>query len=153
ETYKLNLQILGTDISRKSIEYATIGKYNPIEIERGLPKEILVKYFDQTSEKNFWLVRNELRLFSSFKQLNLMEDFTYLGKFDIIFCRNVAIYFGAEDKKKVFCKISKMLKGNSPLLIGSTESIEGICPEIESKRYLGVTYYQLKEPAVFSMRG
>jgi len=75
--------------------------------------------------------------------MNLMQPFTGLGKFDIIFCRNVAIYFTLPDRKKLFNKIADVLQPDGCLLIGSTESLTGVCPRFIPKRHLRSVYYQL----------
>jgi chemotaxis protein methyltransferase CheR len=72
-----------------------------------------------------------------------MESFVGLGKFDIIFCRNVAIYFTLQDRKKLFNKIADVLEPDGYLLIGSTESLTGVCPRFVPKRHLRSVYYQL----------
>ncbi len=134
--------LLGTDISDKAIAQASYGKYNKFEIERGLPKQQLQKYF--TSTGNSWKVKDEIRAMVRFKKLNLMTSFTALGKFDIIFCRNVAIYFTLSDRKKLFNKLADSLADDGYLIIGSTESLTGICPLFVPKRHLRSIFYQKK---------
>ena len=77
--------------------------------------------------------------------MNLMQPFAGLGKFDIIFCRNVAIYFTMDDRKKLFRHIEDVLAVDGELIIGSTESLTGIAPQFEPKRYLRSVFYQLKK--------
>jgi len=81
---------------------------------------------------------------ANFKKLNLMLPISGLGKFDIVFCRNVAIYFTLEDRKRLFEKIADLLEEDGYLIIGSTESLTGVCPQFEPKRYLRSIFYQLK---------
>ena len=81
---------------------------------------------------------------ATFRRMNLMQPFTGLGKFDIIFCRNVAIYFTLQDRKKLFNKIADALEPDGYLLIGSTESLTGVCPRFVPKRHLRSIYYQLQ---------
>ncbi len=97
-----------------------------------------------TKENDNWKIKDEIRAMAVFQKLNLLHDFTHLGKFDIIFCRNVAIYFSEEDKKKLYNNISAELKPDGYLIIGSTEFITTICPQFESKRYLKSVFYQFK---------
>jgi len=74
-----------------------------------------------------------------------MEDFSSMGKFDIIFCRNVAIYFNDKDKASLFQRLSQRLESHGSLIIGSMESLGNSCPQVESKRHLRAVYYQLQE--------
>lgn len=138
--YKINL--LGTDISDEAVAKASYGKYNKFEIERGLDKRNLEKYF--TPSDTSWKIKDDIRAMALFQKINLMEPFIGLGKFDIIFCRNVAIYFSLEDRKKLFERIAKALAPDGYLIIGSTESLTGICPVFEPKRHLRSVFYQLK---------
>ncbi|MBF0365547.1 MAG: protein-glutamate O-methyltransferase CheR [Oligoflexia bacterium] len=142
DLHKYNLQIMATDISNRVVTQASAGKFSKLEIARGLPNEMLSKYFIQAGE--YWKIKDELRFLSTFKTMNLMGDIWALGKFDVIFCRNVAIYFNEKDKKNLFDKIAKMFNSGGALVIGSTESITGICPQFESLRYLRSVYYQVK---------
>ena len=84
---------------------------------------------------------------AAFRRLNLMEDLSPLGKFDIIFCRNVAIYFNDRDRTSLFNRIAQRMESDGCLVIGSMESLSGICPRFESKRYLRSVFYQLKPGA------
>jgi len=80
----------------------------------------------------------------TFRKLNLMHPLTALGKFDIIFCRNVAIYFNLEDRKKLFNKLADSLSDDGYLIIGSTESLTGVCSKFVPKRHLRSIFYQKK---------
>ncbi len=142
DTSKYNIKLLGTDISDAAVRQASIGKYNKFEIERGLSRDKLNKYF--TLAGGFWKIKDEIRIMANFRKLNLMLPFAGLGKFDIVFCRNVAIYFTLEDRKKLFNKIADILEPDGYLIIGSTESLTGICPRFTPKRHLRSIYYQLK---------
>lgn len=139
----LSFSLLGTDISDSAITQASYGKYNRFEIERGLDKKYLQKYFTDTRDS--WKVKDEIRAMVQFKKLNLMQPITQLGKFDIIFCRNVAIYFTVEDRKKLFNKLADSLADDGYLIIGSTESLTGICPKFEPNNHLKSIYYQKKK--------
>lgn len=136
------IALLGTDLSDAAITRASSGSYNKFEVERGLPQEKLQRYF--TPMGGNWKIRDEIRAMATFRRMNLMEPFTGIGKFDIIFCRNVAIYFTLEDRKKLFDKIANSLHSDGYLLIGSTESLTGVCPRFIPKRHLRSVYYQLK---------
>jgi len=137
-----NFKLLGTDISDGAVKQASYGKYNKFEIERGLPRQTLQKHFTLFGDS--WKVKDELRAMVNFRKLNLMLPFSGLGKFDIILCRNVAIYFTLADRKKLFNKIADSLTDDGYLLIGSTESLTGICPLFVPKRHLRSIFYQKK---------
>lgn len=135
------ITLMGTDLSNAAITQASNGTYNKFEIERGLPREKLQRYF--TPAGGNWKIRDEIRAMATFRRMNLMQPFTGLGKFDIILCRNVAIYFTLEDRKKLFNKIADALHPDGYLVIGSTESLTGVCPRFVPKRHLRSIYYQL----------
>ena len=137
-----NFKLLGTDISDSAIKQASYGKYNKFEIERGLPRQTLQKHFTLFGDS--WKVKDELRAMVNFRKLNLMLPFTGLEKFDIILCRNVAIYFTLADRKKLFNKLADSLADDGFLIIGSTESLTGICPRFVPKRHLRAIFYQKK---------
>lgn len=132
--------LLGTDISDAAIAQASYGKYNRFEIERGLDKKFLQKYFNLFGDS--YKIKDEIRAMVNFRKLNLMQPLTAMGKFDIIFCRNVAIYFTLEDRKKLFNKLADCLADDGYLIIGSTESLTGVCPRFVPKRHLRTIFYQ-----------
>lgn len=134
------LTILGTDISDDAVTKASYGKYNKFEIERGLPQQTLNRYF--TLMGDGWKIKDEIRAMAVFKKFNLMKPFAGLGRFDIVFCRNVAIYFTPADKKAVFEKIASVLEPDGSLIIGSTESLTGVTGMFEPKRYMRSIFYQ-----------
>ena len=139
---KYSIKLLGTDISDAAVSQASAGKYNKFEIERGLSKDKLQRYFSLVAGN--WKVKDQIRAMATFRKLNLMLPFTGLGKFDIILCRNVAIYFTLEDRKLLFNKLAQSLEPDGYLLIGSTESLTGVCPRFAPKRHLRSIFYQLK---------
>ncbi|SPD72793.1 conserved hypothetical protein [uncultured Desulfobacterium sp.] len=140
---KYNIKLLGTDISDTAIAQASYGSYNKFEIERGLTRDKLQKYF--VANGDYWKIKDEIRALASFKKINLLMPLNGIGKFDIIFCRNVAIYFTVEDRKTLFYKIADVLENDGYLIVGSTESLTGVCPRFEPKRHLRSIFYQLKE--------
>jgi chemotaxis protein methyltransferase CheR len=139
---KYRITLTGTDISDAAVTRASFGKYNKFEIERGLSKTTLQKYFIANSGN--WKICDEIRGMVTFGKRNILQPFNGIGKFDIVFCRNVAIYFNIEDRRKLFENIAGVLAPDGYLVIGSTESLTGISPMFESKRYLRTIYYQLK---------
>ena len=136
-----SIKLLGTDISDAAVAQASAGKYNKFEIERGLARDKLSKYFKPMGQ--MWKVNDHLRAMVNFRKFNLMAPFTGLGKFDIVLCRNVAIYFTLEDRKRLFNKIADVLEPDGYLIIGSTESLTGVCPRFIPKRHLRSIFYQL----------
>ncbi len=139
---KYSIKLIGTDISDAAVAQASSGKYNKFEIERGLARDKLTKYFSSVGQT--WKVNDQIRAMANFRKFNLMSPFIGLGKFDIVLCRNVAIYFTLEDRKKLFNKIADVLEPDGYLIIGSTESLTGICPRFIPKRHLRPIFYQLK---------
>jgi len=139
---RYDIRILGTDISNKVVAQASYGEYNRLELERGLPPETLSRHFTASGDR--WRIRDEIRALSTFRTMNLLEPFSFPIPFDIIFCRNVAIYFTETDKTRLFRNLAKCLARDGGLIIGATESISGICPELEPKRYLRSVFYQWK---------
>jgi chemotaxis protein methyltransferase CheR len=138
--YRINL--VGTDISDRAIAQASYGKFNKTELSRGLNATQISKYF--TDMGTHFKISDEIRYMASFKKINLLEPFTHMGKFDIILCRNVAIYFKAEAKKRLFERLASQLNPQGVLMIGSTESLFGITDIYERKQYLNSTFYTQK---------
>lgn len=140
---KYDVRILGTDISDKAITQASLCKYSQLEISRGLPADKIAKYF--TVDGPHYKVRDEVRALATFKKMNLLEPFAFPAPFDIVLCRNVAIYFTEPDRLRLYKAIARSLAPDGYLIIGSTESIAGLCPEFEVKRYLRSAFYQFKK--------
>lgn len=140
-----DIQILGTDISNKAVAQASYGEYTRLELERGLPQEMLLRHFTVQGDKR--KIRDEIRALATFRTMNLLEPFAFSSRFDIVFCRNVAIYFKDEDKIRMFQNIGKCIAKDGCLIIGATESISALCPEYEPKRYMRTVFYQLREPS------
>jgi chemotaxis protein methyltransferase CheR len=141
---RYNIKILGTDIADEAIARASYGQYQKFEMERGLPRDKLEKYF-VPGNGNFWKIKDELRAMATFRKHNLLApSFASLGRFDVILCRNVAIYFTPEEKAKLFLKIAQILQPDGYLIIGASESLMGVSDAFEPKRHLNAVYYQLK---------
>ena len=140
-----DIRLLGTDISDKAVATASRGYFNKLELERGMPADKLARYF--TPENGCWKIRDELRALATFRTINLLEPLSFPVKHDIIFCRNVAIYFTEQDRARLFSAIAGVLAPDGCLIIGSTESLTGLCPQYEARRYLRSVFYQLKGEA------
>jgi chemotaxis protein methyltransferase CheR len=142
EPERYGVQLLGTDISEDAVARASLGLFNPTEISRGLSEAQRNRYC--VPVPGGWRMRDEIRAMTSFKNLNLMKDFSGLGRFDVIFCRNVAIYFTERDKISLFGRMERALEQDGYLVVGAMESLTGICPQFEAKRHLRSTYYKPK---------
>ncbi|WP_321494148.1 protein-glutamate O-methyltransferase CheR [uncultured Desulfobacter sp.] len=139
---KYNIRLFGTDISDAAIAKASYGIYNKFEVARGLEPSRLNRFFLPTEDK--YKVKDELRAMVQFKKMNLMKPFIGIGKFDIVLCRNVMIYFTTEDRRKIYTNISKVMEPDGYLLIGSTESLVNDTDLFASFRYLNSVFYQFK---------
>jgi chemotaxis protein methyltransferase CheR len=118
------VEIVATDLSQEVLEKSKAGIYSQFEVQRGLPIQMLVKYFKQTGE--LWQISADIRAMVQHRQLNLLQDFSHLGSFDVIFCRNVLIYFDQDTKTGIFERMAKMLEADGVLLLGAAESVVGI---------------------------
>jgi len=127
------------------VAQASYAEYNRVEMERGLPPETLQRHFTISGDR--WKVRDEIRAMATFRTINLLEPFSFPHPFDVILCRNVAIYFTEANKARLFQNLGRVLARDGSLIIGATESISGLCPELEPKRYLRAVFYQWKRPA------
>lgn len=125
-----NFELLGTDISKTVLDKASTGGYTQFEVQRGLPIKLLLKYFTQQGDS--WLINDDIRKMVKYKESNLLESFSNLGKFDIVFCRNVLIYFDLETKKQVLEKIAMQMEKDSYLLLGAAETVMGVCEKFEA---------------------
>ena len=141
---RYGVRLLGTDISDEVVAKASRGRFSPVEISRGLAEAQRTRYFVPVA--GGWQIRDEIRAMASFKRLNLMTDFSALGRFDVIFCRNVAIYFTERDRAALFGKMERALERDGVMVIGAMESLNGICPQFESKRHLRSVFYQVRTP-------
>jgi chemotaxis protein methyltransferase CheR len=119
------VEIVATDLSQEVLEKSRAGLYSQFEVQRGLPIQMLVKYFTQTGE--LWQLNADIRAMVQHRQLNLLQDFSHLGTFDVIFCRNVLIYFDQETKVGIFERVSRMLEPDGVLALGAAETVVGIC--------------------------
>ncbi|HXI05452.1 MAG: CheR family methyltransferase [Bradyrhizobium sp.] len=118
------IEIIATDLSQEVLEKSKVGLYSQFEVQRGLPIQMLVKYFKQTGE--FWQINPELRAMVQHRQLNLLHDFSQLGTFDVIFCRNVLIYFDQETKINIFQRLCKAMEADGFLVLGAAETVVGL---------------------------
>ena len=118
------IEIVATDLSQGVLEKSKAGLFSQFEVQRGLPIQLLVKHFTQVGE--LWQLNADIRGMVQHRQLNLLHDFSHLGMFDVIFCRNVLIYFDQDTKAAIFERLVKQLELDGMLMLGAAESVVGI---------------------------
>jgi chemotaxis protein methyltransferase CheR len=118
------VEIVATDLSQEVLEKSKAGIYSQFEVQRGLPIQLLVKYFKQTGE--IWQINPEIRAMVQHRQLNLLHDFSQLGIFDVIFCRNVLIYFDQDTKINIFGRLARATEPDGFLVLGAAETVVGL---------------------------
>ncbi|MFT6329860.1 MAG: chemotaxis protein methyltransferase CheR [Bermanella sp.] len=120
--FNRGIDIIGTDLSSKVIKIASAGTYDTLSLNRGLTDDVKRRYFTLNSDQSM-TINADIRQWVSFRQFNLTSNFSTLGKFDIVFCRNVLIYFDAERKTVILQDISACLQSEGTLLLGASESL------------------------------
>jgi len=118
------VEIVATDLSHGVLDKSRAGLFSQFEVQRGLPIQLLVKHFTQVGE--LWQLNADIRAMVQFKQLNLLQDFSHLGGFDVIFCRNVLIYFDQDTKTNVFGRLAKRIEPDGFLMLGAAETVVGL---------------------------
>jgi len=117
----LTFDILATDIDKNVLDKASEGRYSQFEVQRGVPINLLIKYFTQNEEH--WFVKDVLKEKVAFQKFNLLDKPDFGCKFDIIFCRNVLIYFDQDTKSKIICNMQELMERHSALVLGSSENV------------------------------
>ncbi len=135
-------EIVATDISPTVLFLARAGRYDPIVIARGLSDEMRNRYFVQQGK--VWIINDTIKNMVTFKKLNLQEDFSFIGKQDIVFCRNVMIYFSDQFKKEIFSKIARLLRPSGYLFVGASESVINYSTEYQMMNNQRALYYKVK---------
>ena len=133
------ISILGADVSEKILARAAKGTYTDLEIGKSLPNRFRLQHFTQRGSK--WVLSDEIRRMVSFAELNLVETFQYIGKFDIIFCRNVFIYFSTELTQNILAQFHTMLRPGGALILGASESLYKISDQFKAVHEGQGTYY------------
>jgi chemotaxis protein methyltransferase CheR len=148
------IDIIGTDISGEVLEKARTGVYSQFEIQRGLPVQQLLKYFSQEGDQ--WRVNDRLRAMVRFETFNLLDDMGKFGMFDVIFCRNVMIYFDLPTKVRTMKSLSERLKPEGCLFLGAAETVIGISDVLAPDRVNRGLYRRIghatAQPVHFSPR-
>ncbi|UDF03979.1 protein-glutamate O-methyltransferase CheR [Asticcacaulis sp. AND118] len=121
---RVNLDILATDISERCLEKAQAGLYTQFEVQRGLPIQMMVKHFEKIDE--MWRISPKIRQAVRFRKMNLLDDLRSMGRQDVIYCRNVLIYFDLETKKRVLEQMAGLLADDGYLFLGAAETVLGI---------------------------
>jgi len=118
------VDIVATDLSNEVLEKARNGLYSQFEVQRGLPIQLLIEHFTQIGD--LWQIAPDIRAMVRYRQLNLLNDFTELGVFDVVFCRNVLIYFDLPTKIEVLDRLSRVMVGDGYLVLGAAETVVGL---------------------------
>ncbi|WP_395344377.1 CheR family methyltransferase [Ningiella sp. W23] len=134
------VEIVASDVSQQVLDFAKQGEYDELAINRGLPTQMLQRYFE-SGVSNKACISAAIRSRVTFKKLNLLDSIAHLGSFDIVFCRNVLIYFEAERKANILQKISALLHNEGALLLGASESINGAEQHLRLKKCEQGLYY------------
>jgi chemotaxis protein methyltransferase CheR len=118
------IEILATDLSTEVLERARSGFFSHFEVQRGLPIQLLLKYFSKAGDE--WQIAPQIRAMVEFRPFNLLDDFSCLGVFDVVICRNVLIYFGPDNKKNVLERLATSTAPDGFLMLGAAESVLGL---------------------------
>ncbi|MBA6253874.1 MULTISPECIES: protein-glutamate O-methyltransferase CheR [unclassified Colwellia] len=137
------VQIIGTDISNTMLEHCKYGHYDNLALSRGLSAERKRMFFEN-GDKGMSKIKDSIKKMVSFRQLNLLNSYSLMGKFDIVFCRNVLIYFAPEIKKQIISQIEGVLNPNGYLFLGASESLTGLNQNFDMVRCNPGIIYQKK---------
>ncbi|MFA5122297.1 protein-glutamate O-methyltransferase CheR [Zavarzinia sp.] len=118
------IEIVGTDISAEVLTRAKNGLYTQFEVQRGLPIQLLVKYFKKDGEQ--WRIAPEIRSMVQYREFNLLDSFASLGRFDMVYCRNVLIYFDQPTKSQILDRIARLMPDDGMLCLGAAETVLGL---------------------------
>ena len=121
---RMKLDIVATDISTRCLEKAQAGLYTQFEVQRGLPITTMVKYFEKVDE--MWRISPKIRAAIKYKPFNLLDDLRGMGRQDVIYCRNVLIYFDLETKRRVLEQMAAIMPEDGFLFLGAAETVLGI---------------------------
>ena len=141
EIFSWNFNFIATDLSLEVLEQAKAGRYSQLEVNRGLPAPLLLKHFVRDGER--WIFSEQLRKKIIFKELNLAADWPFMPQMDIVFLRNVLIYFDADVKKKILGKVRKLLRPGGFLFLGGAETTLNLDDKFERVVLGRATAYQV----------
>ncbi len=140
DIHSWDINILATDISDTALAQASLGKYAKHEVRRGMTPTMLSRHFRE--EEDGWRIKDNIRSMIRFERRNLLKPFTGLGPFDIIFCRNVAIYFDIDVKRNLFNRLADLLTPEGYLFVGSSESLNNLDPRFTPQLHCQSVFYQ-----------
>jgi chemotaxis protein methyltransferase CheR len=146
DIYAWDVRILATDISDAAIRQASYGRFSKYEIERGMRPDSLNKYWEPAGDG--WRAKDEIRGLVTFQRRNLLQPFSELGPFDVIFCRNVAIYFAPEARRGLFLRLAQVLTPGGYLFVGASESLSDLGPQFTPQHHCRSVFYQPTKAAV-----
>lgn len=141
--------LLATDVSSSALQRAKAGDYSQFEVQRGLPIRLLMTNFDQKGDR--WQIKSGFRKFIKFEQFNLLDDPSTLGRFDVIFCRNVLQYFDAETRTAVFDRLASVLSPEGRIYLGGAESPAGVS-DVFAPDESGRGVYRLSNPEAATVK-
>jgi chemotaxis protein methyltransferase CheR len=145
----MTVEIVGTDISEKMIEYARAGAFSQFEVQRGLPIRMLLKHFTQEGAR--WRINPALAQSVSFQTGNLLQPFRQLGQFDIVMCRNVMIYFNEQTKRDILKRLSEVLAPDGYLFLGGAETVLGLSDELSPHQSERSLYVHRASPEAYKL--
>ncbi|MBV7314770.1 protein-glutamate O-methyltransferase CheR [Shewanella sp. NIFS-20-20] len=134
--------IVATDLSPTMLERCRVAEYDPLALARGLTEEHKRQFFEPVANQKSMKVKDNVKRLVTFKPLNLLESYASLGKFDVIFCRNVLIYFAPEAKSKILRQFAAALNPNGVLFLGASESLAGLSDDFDMIRCNPGIYYR-----------
>jgi chemotaxis protein methyltransferase CheR len=134
------VEILGTDISSTVLYLATAGRYDSLAMSRGLSQDLKNRYFEPDGK--VWIIKNNIKKMVNYQKLNLQQNFCHFERQDIVFCRNVLIYFSNESKKNILGRIARILNPNGYLFLGASESIFNFTREYKMLKHTMGLYYK-----------
>jgi len=137
---KGEIRIDASDISRRILERARSGIYSHMEVQRGLPITDLMKYFEPAPDSH-WKIKAEYHRNVSFSEFNLLKDIYPIAKYDIVFCRNVLIYQGFDQRKKIVEQIAQSLNPGGFLVLGNSENLLGVTDQLKPESNQGCVFY------------
>jgi chemotaxis protein methyltransferase CheR len=141
------IDIIGTDLSREMVERSKTGIYTQFEVQRGLPITMLAKYFQQQANDR-WQLKETIRQMVQFKEMNLLHDFGPIGSFDVVYCRNVLIYFDLPTKAKVLDAIRGVMTTDGALFLGGAETVLGVNEKFKPMEGQQGVYVQAINPGI-----
>lgn len=141
--FQRGVQVIGTDISTTMLEHCKYGHYDSLALARGLSLERKKQFFEN-GDNGMLKVKNEVKKMVSFRPLNLLNSYSLMGRFDIVFCRNVLIYFSPEIKAQIISQIHGTLNDGGYLFLGASESLSGLSDDFNMLRCNPGIIYQKK---------